>query len=157
MRHSKVWYSERVQRHVRLTRWGHYGMPVLLFPTAGGDAGEAERMQLIGALWELIESGRIKVYSCDSVWGEALLSRQHSPLHYLPDLDDGWQLDTLRQRMVLMAMGEGQWENPSHTWNMARVLGDKGIPNRVDSWGPTWPHDWPTWRQMLPGYLTEFV
>jgi esterase/lipase superfamily enzyme len=242
MKRSQVWYSERVQRHVRLSRWGHYGTPVLLFPTAGGDAEEAERMQLIDALWGLIDSGRVKVYSCDSVWGQALLSRQHSPqhcmwlqrryheyvyrevvpairadchgydsgivtagasiggfnavaalclhpdafrsaiglsgtydvtrlmdgpmtddhyfaspMHYLPALDDGWQLATLRRRMVLMAVGEGRWENPTHSWTMARVLGDKGIPNRVDAWGPAWAHDWPTWRTMLPTYLAEFA
>ena len=33
---------------------------------------------------------------------------------------------------------------------MANVLGKQGIPNRVDSWGPEWHHDWPTWRAMLP-------
>ena len=32
-----------------VARWGHWGAPVLLFPTAGGDAEEIERMQVIGA------------------------------------------------------------------------------------------------------------
>jgi len=36
---------------------------------------------------------------------------------------------------------------------MADVLGAKGIPNRVDVWGPEWDHDWPTWQRMLPHYL----
>ena len=38
---------------------------------------------------------------------------------------------------------------------MANVLGDKGVPNRVDQWGTEWPHDWQTWRAMLPLYLRE--
>ena len=25
----------------------------------------------------------------------------------------------------------------------SNVLGAKGIPNRVDDWGPEWHHDWP--------------
>ena len=35
------------------------------------------------------------------------------------------------------------------------VLVRKGVPNRVDSWGTDWKHDWPTWRRMLPQYLDE--
>ena len=60
---SLGWYSTRVEREVTLVALGHWGQPVLLFPTAGGDAEEIERMQLIGALAPLIEAGRIKVYS----------------------------------------------------------------------------------------------
>src|SRR3954470_18911673 len=52
-----------------LARWGHYGTPVLLFPTAGGDAEEIERQGLVAACWPLIEAGRVKLYSCASVAG----------------------------------------------------------------------------------------
>ena len=72
------WWSPRLECEVTVARWGHWGVPVLLFPTAGGDAEEIERMQVIGALWPLIEAGRIKVYSCDSVAGRAWISKQHS-------------------------------------------------------------------------------
>ncbi len=48
------WRSERLGREVTLVRWGHFGQPVLLFPTAGGDAEEVERMWLIKALRPLI-------------------------------------------------------------------------------------------------------
>src|SRR6185436_12544527 len=61
------WRSERLGREVTLVRWGTYGQPVLLFPTAGGDAEEVERMHLIGACNPLLEAGKIKLYSCDSV------------------------------------------------------------------------------------------
>ena len=40
---------------------------------------------------------------------------------------------------------------------MARVLGAQGIPNRVDNWGKATPHDWVSWRSMLPKYLAEQV
>jgi esterase/lipase superfamily enzyme len=40
---------------------------------------------------------------------------------------------------------------------MASVLGAKGVPNRVDAWGAEWRHDWVTWREMLPKYLSEFA
>lgn len=77
------WHSERVQREVTLARWGTFGQPLLLFPTAGGDAEEVERMHLVGALMPLIEAGKIKVYSCDSVAGAALLAREKNARHQM--------------------------------------------------------------------------
>ena len=67
------------------------------------------------------------------------------------------QLDTLRQRFVILAYGGGRWENPEDCWRLAGVLGAKGIPNRVDPWGPEYDHDWPTWRRMLPLYLDDLT
>ena len=61
------WYSHRTEHDTQLVRWGHFGRPVLLFPTAGGDAEEMERMLMIKALSPLINAGRIKVYSIDSL------------------------------------------------------------------------------------------
>jgi len=235
------WYSPRVEQEVQLVRWGHFGTPVLLYPTAGGDAEEVERFHLITVLKPLIEAGRIKVFSTDSLAGKAWISGQHSaeycslfqnrfdamiyeeivpairtdcqtpdieiivtgasigafnavasicrhpdvfklaiamsgtydlsrylegrfiqdfyfasPLHFLPGLE-GPQLDQLRQRAILLPSGEGPYEDIGESWRMASVLGSKGIPNRVDSWGPEYRHDWVTWREMLPKYLGEWA
>lgn len=57
-----------------MARWGHFGTPVLIFPTAGGDFEEIERFELITALGGLIDAGRIKVYSTDGVAVRAWLS-----------------------------------------------------------------------------------
>lgn len=73
------WHTSRLGQDVHLVRWGHYGAPVLLFPTAGGDAEEVERFHLIGVLRPLIEAGRIKVYSTDSVAGQHWISGNHPP------------------------------------------------------------------------------
>ncbi len=72
---ASSWHSDRIGETATLVRWGRFGTPVLLFPTAGGDAEEAERMGMIDALWPLIEAGRIKVYSVDSVAGRALAAK----------------------------------------------------------------------------------
>jgi len=77
-RHSWSWSSERLPEPARVVRWGHFGAPVLLFPTAGGDYEEVERFHLIRALGDLIEAGRIKVYSIDSVAGKTWLAGTHS-------------------------------------------------------------------------------
>ncbi|MDW8362131.1 MAG: alpha/beta hydrolase-fold protein [Myxococcales bacterium] len=73
------WRSERMQREATLVRWGHFGQPVLVFPTAGGDAEEIERFQLVAALGPLLEAGRIKLYSCDSVAGRVWFGKEGSP------------------------------------------------------------------------------
>lgn len=242
MKESSSWYSARVEQDMHLVRWGKYGTPVLLFPTAGGDAEEIERFHLIGALQPLLDAGRIKIYSCDSIAGRTWMESGHSPayrarfqnlydacirhevvpairadcrsddieiitagasigafnavaslcrhpdvfrlavgmsgtynlekwlngeffddfyfsspMHFLPHLADENQLLALRERFVLLAFGEGRWEDPGESWRLASTLGAKGIPNRVDPWGPEWDHDWRTWRTMLPRYLEEMT
>ncbi len=75
------WRSERLGCEVTLARWGHFGQPVLIFPTAGGDAEEIERWQVIRVLEPLITAGRIKIYSCDSVAGRVWFGKEGSPQH----------------------------------------------------------------------------
>ncbi len=239
---ASSWYSGRVEQDVTLVRWGHWGQPVLVFPTAGGDAEEIERMQMIAALGPLIDGGRIKVYSCDNLAGRAFAAKTGSieyrcallnrfeaviaeeivpairtdcrdhgaevvaagaslgafmavavtarypwlfraavgmsgtydieglmgfagnedyyfsaPLSFLPNLGDSGMLDQVRQRFFVLAYGQGRWESPDESWRMAGILGGKGIPNRVDPWGPEYDHDWPTWRHMLPLYLDDLA
>jgi esterase/lipase superfamily enzyme len=235
------WHSSQLEQTVQLVRWGHFGTPVLLFPTAGGDAEEVERFHLIRMLEPLLDAGRIKVYSIDSIAGRAWISGQHSgdycsrlqnrfdsfvyrevtpairrdcdsedieiisagasigafnavatvcrhpdafrlaiamsgtydlskylegryneefyfssPLHFLPGLE-GRALESLQRRLILMPTGEGDWEDIGESWRMARVLGSKKVPNRVDPWGPQYHHNWVTWREMLPKYLGEYA
>ena len=79
-----------------------------------------------------------------------------SPLDFLPDLE-GETLDRLRSRYVVLASGAGDFEDPDESWRMAKILGSKGIPNRVDIWSKDHPHDWATWHEMLPLYLDDLV
>src|SRR5919206_3221806 len=79
MKATERWFSDRMQQPFSLARWGHFGTPVLVFPTAGGDAEEIERNHLVRACWELVESGRVKLYSCDSVAGQAMVANTGSP------------------------------------------------------------------------------
>jgi len=79
-----------------------------------------------------------------------------SPLHFVPTLS-GPHLDVLKTRLIYLVSGEGKAEDLGESWRMGNALGARGIPNRVDSWGRDWPHDWQTWREMLPKYLGEWV
>jgi esterase/lipase superfamily enzyme len=239
MKAVERWYSDRMYREISLARWGTFGTPVLVFPTAGGDAEEIERMHLVAACGDLIDAGRVKLYSCDSLAGRAMLTEEgspefraallnafhesvrreiipaifadcggelpvivagasigafnsiavtcrypevfagaiamsgtydldkhypawsenlyfSSPLQFVPGMG-GPTLDLLRHRMIILASGSGDWEDVGESWRMAAVLGSQGVPNRVDDWGPQWPHDWHTWRAMLPKYLGEIL
>lgn len=80
-----------------------------------------------------------------------------SPVHYLPNLQDDAILSVLRKRFVLLPTGEGRWEDIGESWRLASILGNKGIPNRVDPWGTQYDHNWVTWRAMLPRYLSELA
>jgi esterase/lipase superfamily enzyme len=241
---SKVterWFSGRVESDVTVVRWGTFGAPVLVFPSAGGDAEEIERHGLVDACGPLLAEGRVKLYSVDSVAGQAMVRKEApvghrmwllnqfqefvrwevvpaiwadvggqamdvlaagpsigafnsvavlcrypdvfraaigmsgtyrierfydeawsqdlyfaAPLQFLPGLE-GPQLDRLRERRVILASGSGEWEDVGSSWQMASVLGGKGVPNRVDDWGPQWDHQWHTWRAMLPQYLLELL
>src|ERR1700750_1732573 len=216
LRVRETWFSDRLQTDVTVVRWGVFGVPVLVFPSAGGDAEEIERHGLVTACGPLLAEGRVKLYSVDSVAGQAMVSKagpvEHrlwllnqfhefvrwegvpaihadlgghaidvittgasigafnavavlcrypdvfgaaigmsgsyrierfydeawsqdlffsAPMQFLPGLE-GPQLDRLRQRQVVLAAGEGPWENIGESWQMAEALGAKGIPNRVD-------------------------
>lgn len=241
MKATEKWYSQRVEADIRLARWGTYGTPILIFPTAGGDFEEIERFHLVGSLAEFIDAGRIKVYSTDSLNGRTFLTGadarrigwmmnafdamvrheivpairtdcqtpdveiisagasigafnalavmcRHpdvfraalcvsgtydltrwldgpmtadfyysSPLHYLPQAPESEVLSGLRGRFALFTHGLGRAEDPSESWKAASLLGARGIPNRVDEWGPEWPHDWVTWREMFPRYVGELI
>lgn len=80
MKSSETWFSERLGGHLTLVRWGSIGVPVLVFPTAGGDAEEVERFGLVEALGPLMADGRIKVYSVDSLAGRSWMEG-HDPRH----------------------------------------------------------------------------
>ncbi len=80
-----------------------------------------------------------------------------SPMHFLAYMGDGPHLELLRKRFVVLATGEGKWESPWESWQLATLLGKKSVPNRVDMWGKEFHHDWATWRAMLPKYVDELL
>lgn len=61
------WYSERLGMKMPIVRYGSWGRPLLLLPTASGDFLEAERMYLIKSLEPLMLAGRVTVFSIDSI------------------------------------------------------------------------------------------
>ncbi|CAN5281368.1 esterase family protein [soil metagenome] len=81
MKVAERWFSHRIHAEISLVRWGTYGRPVLVFPTAGGDAEEIGRNGLVDACGQLLAEGRVKLYSVDSVAGRAMVAKAGSPTH----------------------------------------------------------------------------
>jgi esterase/lipase superfamily enzyme len=69
----------RLTAPIGVTRWGDFGMPVILFASAGADSLEAERLQIIAALAPLLDSGKIKVYAVDGTAMRVLLAGTAAP------------------------------------------------------------------------------
>ena len=81
LRVRERWFSDRLQTDVTVVRWGAFGVPVLVFPSAGGDAEEIERHGLVNACGPLLAEGRVKLYSVDSVAGQAMVTKAGSVEH----------------------------------------------------------------------------
>ena len=59
--------ADRIGTEVRVRVYGHYGQPVLVFPTSGGDEREYEGQGMIDALGHHIQAGRVKLFCINSV------------------------------------------------------------------------------------------
>ncbi|QQS36438.1 MAG: esterase family protein [Ignavibacteriales bacterium] len=79
----------------------------------------------------------------------------NSPVDYLPSLGDEWHLSRMRQSSIVIASGQGAYEDPGSSRKLSDILQAKGIQHWLDLWGFDITHDWPTWRQMLPYFLNH--
>jgi esterase/lipase superfamily enzyme len=62
-----------------VVRYGHWGRPALVFPAEGGHAVDFENNGMVGAVADLIDAGRLKLYCVDS-YDVASWSDQEIPL-----------------------------------------------------------------------------
>lgn len=233
------WWSHRLQKEMPIAVYGHYGFAVLIFPTAAADFLELERFQMIHVLAPLIESGKCKVFSINTVNSESWLNNHmnpydkgvrhqafnayvveevvpfihddckglvpiitsgasvgalhaansffrrpdifsgaiamsgiydlryytkgyfddnvyfNSPAHYLPGWNDEYMLNKMREGKIVIASGQGDYEDPGASIHLSNILNSKGINHWLDLWGHDMRHDWPTWRQMLPYFINK--
>jgi esterase/lipase superfamily enzyme len=86
------WYSHRVSKAMGIRVYGHYGSPLLVFPTSGGDESEYESRGMISALAHHIDAGRVKVFCVNTVNNESWYNKQAHPRHrsYLQAMYDAY-------------------------------------------------------------------
>ncbi len=75
------WHSSRVGREMGIVSYGHFGMPLLAFPTSGGDEREQEGQGMIRTLAPYVEAGRIRIFCVNSVTGESFYNKAAHPFH----------------------------------------------------------------------------
>ncbi len=237
-RELSSWFSPSLQKEMPIATYGDYGFALLLVPTAAADYLEYERFQLMDVLAPFVDSGKVKVFSVNSINKESWLNNEmegahkairhnqfnnyiynevvpfiknatsvdtpiitcgasfgalhsmnlflkrpdlingviamsgvydlteytkgyfdeevyfNSPMHYMPNLTDHHILEQIRQSQhIHILTGSGEYEAPYAAGTIASILYNKGINYELDTWGPEWKHDWPTWKAMLPKYL----
>lgn len=230
------WHSPILGQGMPIVSFGHYGHPLLLFPTAAGDFLETERFWLIKAIEPALLAGRVRVFSINSINNQAWMNHEisipekarrqslyaqyveqevvpyirnacqtsdirigaagasfgafhaantvfrrpdlfdtliamsgfydlgpdylfgysddncyfNNPAWYLPNTD-GHNLWLLQNQVrIHILSGQGAYEAPHSSRELAEILGKKGIPHLLDLWGHDVDHDWPWWRKMLP-------
>lgn len=62
---TELW-SDALGAAGTVIRYGHWGRPVLAFPSEQGRAGDFESNGMVGAVAGLIDAGRVKLYCVDS-------------------------------------------------------------------------------------------
>jgi len=77
-RHTSLW-SPAIGAEGRVIAYGHYGRPLLAFPSQEGPAWQYEERGMVDAVAELIDAGRVKVYAVDSFDSDSWY-RQDVPL-----------------------------------------------------------------------------
>jgi esterase/lipase superfamily enzyme len=236
-RQLSSWYSPSLGSEMPIAMYGHHGFALLMVPTAAADYLEYERFQLMDHLAPLVDAGKMKVFSVNSINTESWLNKQmegahkairqnqfndyiynevvpyiknntswetpiivtgasfgalhsmnlflkrpdlingaiamsgvydlteytdgyyddqvyyNSPIHYMPNLNDHYVLEQIRRGKLIMATGQGSYEDPEANRRFSAVLNTKSIPHELDLWGHDVTHDWPTWRTMLPHFL----
>jgi len=59
------WYSNRVGVDMHIIRYGHWGPPMIYFPTSGGGHTEFDYYRLQDDTWWFIENGKIQFFAID--------------------------------------------------------------------------------------------
>ena len=75
-REIRSWYSPTLNRNMEIVEYGHFGPVILLLPTAAADYLEYERFLMIDVIAKYIDSGKVKVYSINSINSESWLNNK---------------------------------------------------------------------------------
>lgn len=77
-RYEKI-YSPAVGRDMQILAFGHYGPPLIAFPSGGGQFYDFENNGMIEAVAHLIEAGKVKIYCPEGLDHESWLNHGIDP------------------------------------------------------------------------------
>lgn len=98
-----------------VVRHGHYGRPVLVFPSEAGRAEDFAEHGMLGAVDDLVEQGRVTLFCVDSAdrstWSDSAAPteerarRQHDYTRWLEESVLPWMHDELGGRQEIITLG----------------------------------------------------
>ena len=74
------------------------------------------------------------------------------PPDFLPNLNDAWFLDRIRNMRIVLATGETDICLEENR-RLSGILSAKNIPHDLDVWGEGAGHDWPWWERMVQKFF----
>ena len=75
------WWSPALHREMPIVTYGSYGFALLLIPTAAADYLEYERFQMMEHMAPLINDGKVKIFSINSMNTESWMNNEMEPSH----------------------------------------------------------------------------
>jgi len=76
-----AWYSHRVGKYMSVVRYGHWGPPMLYYPTSGGGAGEFDYYGMHKDAKWFIDNGKIQFFAVDGFNKESFYNFDIHPYH----------------------------------------------------------------------------
>ncbi len=61
------YYSNTLDRNIMIEVTGHWGHPILMFPSSGGQYTQNSDFGLNGSIMDLVEEGRVKLYNVETL------------------------------------------------------------------------------------------
>jgi esterase/lipase superfamily enzyme len=80
-REHHIWQSSHLGWEMGMAVYGHFGPPLLVFPTSLGDEWEHEGQSMVRTLTPFLENGRLKIYAVRSVTAQGLYNKAAHPFH----------------------------------------------------------------------------
>jgi len=95
MQYEEVcWYSDRLNREMRIKVYGHYGPAIIAFPCQDKQSDDFYNNGMIDVLSSFIESGRMKLFCLDSNDEETVSSTSWDKAHA------GYKLEMYHQYLI---------------------------------------------------------
>lgn len=78
----------------------------------------------------------------------------NSPVHFLRNMpEDHPYIELYNKKRAVVCVGQGPWEIPDTTRELAHIFSVKGINVWVDFWGYDCKHDWDWWYKQVEYFL----
>ena len=92
------------------------------------------------------------VYGFDNYMDDVVY--RNSPVHYLSEMPkDHTYIQLYNRKKGVVCVGQGPWEIPETTRQMAHIFHEKDIHLWVDFWGWDVSHDWEWWYKQVAYFV----